>query len=145
MHRPTRSDLELEEDLAADTNEYFVNPAAAACYNQMVGQMVFQTTNQLVISMGSQAGKVGAAEAFTNFIAEGGLQHSLLEKAARIPYLEMDGSLKGINVRKGPCFRVTQLVLMREWRFFNLMLATNVRCDTAMIRVDSVHWLDPLQ
>ena len=54
MHRPTRSDLELEEDLAADTNEYFVNPAAAACYNQMVGQMVFQTTNQLVISMGSQ-------------------------------------------------------------------------------------------
>ena len=110
-----------------------------------MGQKVFQTTLELVTTAGVKGARVASKSAFTAFVSEGGFRHAQLERMSRFPYLDMDGDLRGINVRLGPSFEIRQLQLMKNWKMFSLMLAVHVRCDSAMIRFDSVHWLNKSQ
>ena len=94
--------------------------------------------------MKGRASNQHAAAACIDYIVDGGLRDKAWSNGDRIPYVSADLKVHPLAVAPVASISLHKLnVMATDPHMFNLMVAGTAKCRNAILRLDTVHFMDP--
>ena len=119
-----------------------LNNAPTLAFNKLLGQSVFRNKMEGIWFKSVSQGQHPAL-GITDYVVDGGLRETAFSYGNRISYVGADLRLHPLAVVPVATLSINKLMLMaREARLFNLLVASTVRCTGAIIRFDRILFMD---
>ena len=111
------------------------NEAPTKAFNRLIGRPFFRSSFDGILAK-SRASHQTVAQAFTDYLVDGGLSCKALQ-GCRFPYLDMDGRVHALAmIEKGTINHRQFDTMCVNNLYFSLMLLAILDCHNALIRVD---------
>ena len=119
-----------------------LNDAPALAFNRLLGEKFLRSKMEAVWMKG-RASKQHAAQACIDYLVDGGLRGKAFTHGDRIPYVGADLKVHPIAVAPVGSLSLHKIILMAtDPHMFNLLVAGTVKCRNAMIRLDTIEFMD---
>ena len=119
-----------------------MNNAPMLAFNNLFGEPIFRNKFE-ALWMKARSSKLNPAFGITDFAVDGGLRDKAFSNGDRIPYAGADMRVHPLCVAPVIEISLNKLILMCNGpKMFNLQVAATVKCDNAIIRFDTVDFMD---
>ena len=119
-----------------------MNDAPTVAFNTLFGEVILRSKFE-GIWLKSRSVSQHASQGIIDYLVDGGLRDKAFSHGDRVPYVGADMRLHPLCVAPVMTLSLNKLILMASGaRMFNLLVAATVRCENAIIRFDTVHFMN---
>ena len=119
-----------------------LNDAPTLAFNRLLGAQFYRSKMEGIWARAIALG-VNPGKALVDYLIDGGLRDHGFTRGSRIPYLAADFRVHALAMTPVGQLHPHMLSLMAtDPCHFNIVLAAEASCRNAIVRVDTIHYLD---